>query len=134
LAGGKKKRKELVATTTTEATTSSSISTSTLRPEAASTTVSASSTSSHPGELLKFAGNLLVGLLQNPDEIAAEATVVGGEERIRGSGAAGTPGAPDAVDIILNIVGHVIVDHIANVLDVCREEKESAETTQQAAQ
>ena len=60
----------------------------------------------------------LLGLRQDLDEVRGLVAVGGGEEGVGGAGAVLAPGATDAVDVVLGVVGVVVVDHELDVVHV----------------
>lgn len=84
----------------------------------------------------------MLSLLKDTDEIAREfctgkrdprrsrtAAVLGREVGVGGASATGTTRSTDAVNVVLDAVGHVVVDHVADVLDVFRERSADAQHT-----
>lgn len=81
---------------------------------------SSTSSASVDGKLQQFGIDGLLGLLQNPDQLAGLAGVARSEEGVGGAfvGAAGR--AADAVDVVLGRVGVVVIDNELDVLHVLK--------------
>mmetsp|Transcript_27566 Transcript_27566/g.64335 ORF Transcript_27566/g.64335 Transcript_27566/m.64335 type:complete len:390 (+) Transcript_27566:771-1940(+) len=61
---------------------------------------------------------LLTGCLHRLDQVGRVLLLLGSDERVRDARVAGTAGAPDAMHIVLVVVGHLVVDDEDEVLDV----------------
>lgn len=48
-------------------------------------------------------------------------TLLGGDERDGDASLSSATGTSDSMNIVLDLIRHVVVDHITNVLDVCEE-------------
>lgn len=68
--------------------------------------------------VIQFGINELVGLPQDIHQLTGLLAVATGEECVCSALAAGTRCAANAMDIVLCLRGKVVVDHIANVLDI----------------
>lgn len=81
---------------------------------------SSPSSASVVGKLQQFGIDGLLGLLQNPDQLAGLTDVARSEEGVGGAfvGAAGR--AADAVDVVLGRVGVVVIDNKLDVLHVLK--------------
>lgn len=85
-----------------------------------SSTVAPAATASAVARHLEELGwDDLLGVLEDLDEVSGELRLVGGEVRVRGTLVTRTTGSPDTVDVVLDTVGKVVVDDVADVLDVC---------------
>jgi hypothetical protein len=62
--------------------------------------------------------NLLVGLLQEVDEVTSDVAVAPIEEGGRGTGVSGTSGTTDSVGVFGDVVGQVVQDDVHNVGDI----------------
>ncbi|TFB02208.1 hypothetical protein CCMA1212_005838 [Trichoderma ghanense] len=67
------------------------------------------------GDGLKEGRNLLVGLLEKVDELADDATVAAVEESGGDTSVSGTTGTTNAVHVVVNVGGKVIVDDVGDV-------------------
>ena len=62
--------------------------------------------------------NILLGFAEHVDEITGTASIAASEECVRSASSGSTGSTTDAVHVILNVVGEVVVDDKANVLDI----------------
>lgn len=69
--------------------------------------------------LLELRRDDLVGLAQDRAQVSRSLGVLAGEERDGGAAGARTSRTTDAVDIVLDVVGEVVVDDVGDVLDIC---------------
>jgi hypothetical protein len=67
---------------------------------------------------VQLVGNGLAGFREDINQITGHTTVLRGEERVRGTRSAGTSGTTDSVDVILDVVRHVVVDDNFDVLNI----------------
>lgn len=108
---------------TTVSTTSAS-STSTTAPASATTATTTSITNvrtvGSSVKSLQLRRDLLVGFSHDFAQISSQFGVGIGEERHSSTGGAGSSGTSDSVDVVLDVTGHVVVDHVCDTLDVWR--------------
>lgn len=74
--------------------------------------------STAPRQLDQLRVDLLLGLTQDADQVLGGLAVVGSEEGDGSALGAGTARTTDAVDVVLNVPGEVVVDDKLDVLDV----------------
>ena len=67
----------------------------------------------------------LLGFLQHSNEVIGLLGVVGREEGVGRARVAATPSSPDAVNIVLRVVGIVQVDHKLDVIHICCDQRTS---------
>ena len=79
----------------------------------------------HGLQLEQLGVDVLLGLLQDVDQLLGLLGVAGGEEGVGGAGVLGPSRATDAVDVVLRVVGEVEVHHVLDVGDVCGERSRS---------
>jgi hypothetical protein len=70
------------------------------------------------GDVDEPLGNLLVGLLEELNELATEREVVAVEEGSRGTSVTGTTGTTDTVSVLSNVGGEVVQDNVGDVGNV----------------
>lgn len=70
------------------------------------------------GDGLEEARNLLVGLLEQVDELTDDTAVATVEEGSGNTCVTGTTGTTDTVDVVINIGGKIIVDDVSDVRDI----------------
>ena len=112
------------ATTTTHATNiaGSSVTTATTTT-AASAAAAAAEARALTSDGLEELRNLLVGLLEELDEITDNTTVTTVEESGGNTSVSCTSGTTDAVDVVVDVGGEIVVDDVSdcNMLDTIRE-------------
>ncbi|GIX64757.1 mediator of RNA polymerase II transcription subunit 6 [Babesia caballi] len=69
-------------------------------------------------QLLEPLRNLLVGLLEQREQVPQNAAVLLVDQRSGDAHVARTPGTTDAVHVVVNVGGQVVVDHVCDVVDV----------------
>ena len=106
---------DIVAARSTEATTASS-STSTSASTVATATSSTTAVHAH---LCQFRGNLLLGLTQDSEQLSRALAVLRREEGDGRSLGSCSPCSSDLMDVVLGVGREVVVDDVANVLDIC---------------
>ena len=79
----------------------------------------------HGLQLKQLGVDVLLGLLQDVDQLLGLLGVAGGEEGVGGAGVLGPSRAADAVNVVLRVAGEVEVDHVLDVRDVCGERNKS---------
>lgn len=86
------------------------------------TTTSTAATAATKGRLtgngLEEGRDLLIGLLQQIKQLPHDAAVAAVEERGRETSVSGTAGTTDTVDVVINVGGKVVVDHVCDVGDI----------------
>ena len=70
------------------------------------------------GQALQPGGDLLLGLRQEVQQVSADVAVLVVEEGGGQAQVAHPAGPPDAVHVLLDVTGHVKVDHVLHVGDV----------------
>jgi hypothetical protein len=106
----------LSTTEGTDVTSSSgTTATATTRAAAASTT---ESTTTLAGDALEEGRNLLVGLLEQVDELTHDTTVAAVEESGGDTSVSGTTSTTDTVNVVVNVGGEVVVDNVLDVGDI----------------
>lgn len=70
------------------------------------------------GNRLEEAGNFLVGLLEQLHQVANNTAVVAVEKGSGNASVAGTASTTNAVDIVVNVRGQVIVDNVRDIGNV----------------
>merc|ERR1719361_445400 len=70
------------------------------------------------GNPLQFRRHLLLRLPEDVHQGLGVLGLVRGEERVRATRRAGTPGTTDTVHVVFNLRGHVVVDHVFDVLHI----------------
>lgn len=107
--------------TTTVSTTSAS-STSTTAPASTTATTSTSVTNVRTKrssvKSLQLRRNFLLSFSHDLTQVTSQFGVGIGEERNSSTGGAGSSGTTNSVDIVLDVTGHVVVDHVSDTLDV----------------
>ena len=80
-------------------------------------------------EVVELRVDVLVGLLQDLDEVVDEAELLFGQEGVGDALFAGTASAADAVDVVFDAGRHVVIDNNGYILyieasggDICRHE------------
>merc|ERR1711908_41817 len=66
-------------------------------------------------QLFKLLGHGLIGLFQHLDELSCQAELVRGEEGVGRSHCSSTSSAANAMDVVRNLFGEVVVDDILDV-------------------
>jgi hypothetical protein len=114
------------ASTATEASTGAASTTSkatnvTVGATGSAATTSATATTTAP-EARAFAsngfeerGNLLVGLLEQVDELADNATVAAIEESGRDTSVSGTASTADTMDVVVDVGRQIVVDNVGDI-------------------
>jgi hypothetical protein len=67
---------------------------------------------------LEEARDLLVGLLEQLEEITDDTTVATVEERCGDTSVSGTSSTTDAVDVVVNVSGEIVVDNVCDLLNI----------------
>mmetsp|Transcript_30839 Transcript_30839/g.77420 ORF Transcript_30839/g.77420 Transcript_30839/m.77420 type:complete len:407 (-) Transcript_30839:829-2049(-) len=95
---------EALLTAATAATTTTAVATATVRRRT--------------GHALQPAGHLLLGLGEQVEQLASHGRIERGDQRGGHTGGAGAAGTTDAVDVLVDVVGHVHVDDVLHAADV----------------
>jgi len=98
------------------ASTSTSATTSTATAVASATTTTTAAEARHLCELRR---NNLLSLAQNLDKVSGHLHVALGEVGEGGTLGTGTTSSTDSVNVVLDVVWHVVVDDEGDVLDIC---------------
>jgi hypothetical protein len=114
-----------VTGTTAEAATAATHATNIAGGSAAATTAAATAAATATTEAgaltsdaLEELGNLLVGLLEQLEEVTDNTTVTAVEESSGNTSVSGTTGTTDTVDVVVNVSGEIVVDHVSNVRNI----------------
>jgi hypothetical protein len=96
---------------------SSSIATATATTSAA-TTAAAAEARALTSDALKEAGDFLVGLLQQVEKVPNYTSVATVEECSGDTSVSGTTGTTNTMDIVINVGGKIVVDHVSDIGDI----------------
>lgn len=108
----------LSLTESSSTTTTVSSTTTATAPTASSTTVPNVRSVRATVESLQLRWNGLVGFSHDFAEITTKLGVAVGEEGNSGTRGTSTAGSTDTMDVVLDVAGHVVVDHVGDTLDV----------------
>lgn len=117
-------RREAAAATTASSTSRSEVGAAVSRTATAASASSATTTSattavaSFVGELVKPVGNLLVGFLQQLDQVSADGVVASVIEGGRDTGVTRSTSSTDSVGVLGNVGGQVVQDDVLDVGDI----------------
>lgn len=85
---------------------------------ATATAATTEATRAFTSNALQEAWHLLVGLLQEVDQITNNTAVAAVEEGSRDTSVAGTASTTDTMDIVVNVGGKIVVDDMLNIRNI----------------